>query len=186
MIKSLPHSFTALLLLSLMVTGCQKKGAPHEEEEEQTIDAVFMALDENAPPLNCGEGGTPVPIFYTEEIANGFCRLEVPLVDSAAKSKRGIGAVIKNKAAFDKFFTCRETRPPIDFDNYFVLAGIYGHTSSPVILIQKEVSVCNNKLLFKMELGAGIAAQPGGIFIMIAIERKYIDKDVLIDMRIVR
>ena len=111
MIKNLLHSFTAFLLLSLLMAGCQKKGTPVEEEEEQTFDAVFMALDGNAPPLECGEGGTPVPVFYTEEIANGFCRLEVPLVDSAAKTKRGIGAAIKNKAAFDKFFTCRETPP---------------------------------------------------------------------------
>ena len=174
-------SFTAFLLLSLLMAGCQKKGAPHEEEEEQTIDAVFMALDENAPPLNCGEGGTPVPVFYTEEIANGFCRLEVPLVDSAAKSKRGIGAVIRNKAAFDKFFTCRETRPPIDFDKYFVLAGFYRHHSG-AFFKNHEILQCGDSIFFKIHMKKGLQAATYSVFSMVSIEKKYSNMAIHFEM----
>ncbi len=181
MIKNLLHSFTAFLLLSLMMAGCQKKGTPVEEEDEQTIDAVFMALDENAPPLDCGEGGTPVPVFYTEEIANGFCRLDVPLVDSAAKSKRGIGAVIKNKAAFDKFFTCREIRPPIDFDNYFVLAGLYRHHSG-AFFKNHEILLCGDTIVFKVNMTKGAQAASYSVFSMVSVEKKYSNMAIHFEM----
>ena len=176
--------FAAFFILSMFMVNCQKTATPPQEEEEEIIDAVFMALDEDAPSFECtNDSQEVINTFYNDEITNSICRLNFQLIDSTAKSKRGIGMIIKNKAVFEKYFTCRESSPPIDFDNYFVLAGYYGYTSPPK-LKEKKIILCGNKLVFKMDLEAGIAAQPGSIFIMIAIERKYINKEILIDMRI--
>lgn len=163
------------------MANCQKTATPPQEEEEEIIDAVFMALDEDAPPVECGEGGTPIATYYSEEIANGFCRLEVPLIDSAAKSKRGIGAIIRNQAAFNKYFTCRETLPSIDFENYFVLAGLYRHHSGASFKKQ-ALTQCGDTIVFKMEMRKGLQAAPYSIFSMAAIEKKHYNKKILFNM----
>ncbi|HRO69312.1 MAG TPA: hypothetical protein PK951_03000 [Chitinophagaceae bacterium] len=182
MIKSLLNSFTAFFLLSLLMAGCQKKGVPHEEEE--IIDAVIIELPNGLPPFEC-TGGAPESIatFYVDEIGNSVCRAQIQNLGLTSNSGRATGIIINNQAAYDKYLTCAAAKPVIDFDNYFILAGLYRH-SSCVSFKQHEVKLCDDKLIFRIDMLKGLCAGPNNvIFSMVAIKKIYSKREIIIDMQ---
>lgn len=164
------------------MAGCQKKGVPHEEEE--IIDAVIIELPNGLPPFEC-TGGAPESIatFYVDEIGNSVCRAQIQNLGLTSNSGRATGIIINNQAAYDKYLTCAATKPVIDFENYFILAGLYRHNSC-ASLKQYEVKLCDDKLIFRIDMLKGLCAGPNNvIFLMVVVEKIYEDKTIVFDMQ---
>ena len=176
--------FAAFFTLSLFMLNCQKTATPPQEDE--IIDAVIIELPDGVPPFECtGDATELISTFYASEIANGACRAMVQNLGLTANSSRGTGIIIKNQAAYEKSLTCAVSQPVIDFENYFVLAGFYRHSSCATFK-QHTVMLCDGKIVFSIDMLKGLCAGPNNvIFSMVAIKKMYITKEILIDMQFV-
>ncbi len=146
---------TILLLLSVLSGSCQ---------EESMIQ-------------NCeGENGQRIDTFYNEELGNLPCSLQNINPDT-----KEVNLIIKTKADYEKYFTCSAELPTLDFEKYFILAGRYRHHQCAVF-DRQQVLLCNNKLIYKVEMLELICAAFTDVYYFTVIERKYEGLQVVFDV----
>ena len=181
MIKNLQNSFTAFLLLSLLMAGCQKKVTPVEEEE--IIDAVIIELPDGLPTFVCQNGiRDSVSTYYTDEITNGSCLPQISNIDIPKGSSDAVGIIIKSRESFKRLIKCNSFYGSIDFEKYFILAGFY--YKSKAFLDSLNVFTCDNSLVFKMNMSKGVGGDIDFVFSMAVIDRKYMNKEIFFDMQL--
>ncbi|MDO9553746.1 hypothetical protein [Rhodonellum sp.] len=153
--KSKSKAVTILLLLTVLSGSCQ---------EESMIQ-------------NCeGENGQRIETFYNEELREIPCSIQNINPDT-----REVNLVIKTQADYDKYFTCSAELPTVDFEKYFILAGRYRHHQCAEFNRQ-QVFICNNKLIYKVEMHELICAAFTNVFYVTVIERKYEGLQVVFDV----
>ncbi len=144
-----------LLLLSVLSGSCQ---------EETMIQ-------------NCeGENGQRIETFYNEELREIPCSMQHINPDT-----REVNLVIKTQADYEKYFTCIAELPTLDFTKYFILAGRYRHHNCAVF-DRQQVLLCNNKLIYKVEMLEQICNAFTNVFYVTVIERKYEGLQVVFDV----
>ncbi|WP_019596727.1 MULTISPECIES: hypothetical protein [Rhodonellum] len=148
-------SVTILLLLTVLLGSCQ------EESLNQSCE---------------GENSQRIETFYNEELENLPCSIQHINPDT-----REVNLVIKSQADYIKYFTCNTELPAIDFEKYFILAGRYRHHQCAEFNRQ-QVFICNNKLIYKVEMHELICAAFTNVFYVTVIERKYEGLQVVFDV----
>ncbi len=178
--KNLLNPFTVLLFCSLLMVGCEKSPAPPPEEEEEIVDVIEVAIKENTAPYICGESSSvPIETFYNNEFERGTCfkNIKTP--------SRIVGVIIKNQAAYEKYMGCSSALPLIDFDNYFIIGGLFRNTSCSKEAHEENISLCSNKIIYKAIVRKGICAGPSITTSLVVIEKKYSSSEVVFDLQII-
>ncbi|QLH33167.1 MAG: hypothetical protein HWD62_12780 [Cyclobacteriaceae bacterium] len=99
--KTLKNLMGSILFLILLIFGCQTENSPQECSGE---DAQYLET------------------FYSEEFASIPCALQ-----NIESTEKEVNLRIESQADLEKYFTCHEQLPEIDFDKYFILTGVYRH-----------------------------------------------------------
>jgi hypothetical protein len=154
--KTLNNITSSILLLTLLTTGCQNESIP------QSCD---------------GDNAQYLETFYSEEFAGIPCELQ-----NIESDKKEVNLVITNQVDLKKYFTCFEQLPEIDFDKYFILAGRYTHNNCAVFDSQ-QVSICNNKIIFKVKMLEQVCHAVTSVFYATVIEKKYSNLPVDFDVQ---
>lgn len=142
--KNIFKTMTVLLLLAELTGSCQKEISPNCE----------------------GENAQQVESFYMDEFENTPCGLQ-----HIEGNEKETQLVITSQADFEKYFTCSE-QLPIDFDKYFILAGMYKHHQC-ALFDSQQVSTCNNEIVYKVRMLEQICQAPTAVFYATVIEKKY-------------
>jgi len=154
--KTLKTIVVSLLLFTALATGCHNEGITQ----------------------NCqgGDSATPVEAFYSDEFASIPCGLQ-----NVESDDKEINLVITNQADLEKYFTCHEQLPEIDFDKYFILAGRYTHHQCAVFDTQ-SVSICNGRIVYKVYILEQICAAFTSVFYASVLEKKHSNLPVDFDV----
>ncbi len=135
------------------------------------------SCQEEAMILNCeGENVQRIDTFYDDELENIPCSIQNINPDT-----KEVNLVIKTQADYEKYFTCSNELPVIDFEKYFILAGRYRHQQCAVF-DRQQVLLCNNKLIYKVEMLELICASFTNVFYATVIEREYEGLSVVFDV----
>jgi hypothetical protein len=133
---------TILLLLAELAGSCQNEVFPDcEENNAQQVESFYMDEFESTP---CG-------------------------LQHIEGNEKETQLVITTQADFEKYFTCSE-QLDIDFDKYFILAGMYRHHQC-ALFDSQQVSVCNNKIVYKVRMFEQICQAPTSVFYSTVIEK---------------
>lgn len=117
---------------------------------------------------NCeGENGQRIETFYNQELEDLPCSLQNINPDT-----REVNLVIKTQGDYIKYFSCSAELPTLDFEKYFILAGRYRHQQCAVF-DRQQVLLCNNKIIFKVEMIEQDCLDLTNVFYVTVIERKY-------------
>jgi hypothetical protein len=130
---------------------------------------ILMAVSCQKEALipNCeGDNAKQVESFYIDELESTPCGLQ-----NIEGNEKETNLVITTQADFEKYFTCSE-QLPIDFDKYFILAGMYRHHQCASFDSQ-QVSICNNEIVYKVRMLKQICHAPIAVFYATVIEKKY-------------
>jgi hypothetical protein len=153
------QNFTpGVILLALLITGCQTESIPQNCEER-----------DDHPQL---------PTFYTEEFRGSSCWLQ----KNIESDKKQVDFVITNQADYEKHILCSGAPPVVDFEKYFILAGVYRHHQCALFHSQ-HVSICNNKIFFRVRMLEQICQAPMAVVYITALEKKYSNLDIEFDVR---
>lgn len=93
-----------------------------------------------------GDNAQSIDTYYENDFETAFCQLQ-----NIDISKEEIHLIIKSQTDFEKHVSCTEDLPKIDFDQYFVLAGIYRHHQCAAF-DQQSVLLCGNNLIYRVRL----------------------------------
>ncbi|MCV9388132.1 hypothetical protein [Reichenbachiella ulvae] len=144
--KTLKTITLSLLFLAVLTTGCENESLTQ----------------------NCEGDNAEFPeVFYSEELASIPCGLQ-----SVESDNKEVNLVITNQADLEKYFTCHEQLPEIDFNKYFILAGSYTHHQC-ALLDSQSVSICNGRIAYNVNLLEQDCQAITSVFYAIAIENKY-------------
>ena len=145
--KTLKNTSVITLLLILTATSC------HHETVTQK---------------NCeGDNTTVLKTFYSEEFSSVPCNLQ-----NIESGNKEVNLVITKQEDLEKYFTCHEQLPKIDFDAYFILAGRYTHNNCAVFASQ-QVLICNNRIIYKVRMLRQDCTAITSVFYATVIEKKY-------------
>lgn len=142
--KTLENIKGSILLLLLFAFGCQNESIPQDCS---------------------GDSVQPLQTFYSE-FSNTQCEFQA--IDNAEKQ---VNLVITAQADFDKYLTCSD-QLTIDFDKYFILAGVYRHNQC-AIFDNQQVFLCNNKVVYKVRMLEQDCLAVTSVFYATIIEKKY-------------
>lgn len=142
--KNIFKTMTFLLLLTGLTGSCQNEAIPDCE----------------------GENAKQVESFYMDEFENTPCGLQ-----NNKGNEKETNLVITTQKDFETYITCSE-QVPIDFDKYFILAGVYRHHQC-ALFDSQHVSICNNKIVYKVKMLEQICQAPTPVFYAVAIEKKH-------------
>lgn len=147
-----------------------------------TVSFLFLTLptfgcQNECIPQDCsGDNAQSIETFYSEEFAGAPCGLQ-----NIDNDKKEVNLILTTQTDFDKYFNCAAQLPVIDFDNYFILAGMYRHHQCAVFDSQ-SVSVCNNKIKYSVTMLEQDCQAITSVFYATVIEKEYnnlpIDFDV--------
>lgn len=144
--KTLKNAKVSLLFLTLFAFGCQNESVPQD------------CSDDN---------GQFLETFYSEELGSIQCGLQ-----NIESTEKEVNLIITNQVDLQKYLTCFELLPEIDFDKYFILAGRYTHNNCAVFDSQ-QVSLCNNKVIYKIKMLEQACHAITSVFYATVIEKKY-------------
>jgi len=154
--KTLKNLMGSILFLILLIFGCQTENSPQECSGE---DAQYLET------------------FYSEEFASIPCALQ-----NIESTEKEVNLRIESQADLEKYFTCHEQLPEIDFDKYFILTGVYRHHQC-ALFDSQQILLCNNKITYKVSMQEQICAAAIPVFYVVAIEKKYSHFDIEFDVR---
>ncbi|MFD2035734.1 hypothetical protein ACFSKL_13100 [Belliella marina] len=143
-----------LLLLAALTCSCQNEINPDCE----------------------GDNAQQVELFYVDEFESTPCGLQ-----NIEGNEKETNLVITTQADFEKFFTCSE-QLHIDFDKYFILAGMYRHHQCAVFDSQ-QVVLCNNRIVYKVGLLEQICAALTNVSYFVVIDKQYENLPVVFDVK---
>jgi len=144
--KTLKTITVSILLLTVLATSCQN--------EVVTQNCV-------------GDNVQLLQTFYSEEFATVPCSLQ-----NIESTDKEVNLVISNQTDFEKYFTCTQLLPEIDFEKYFILAGRYKHNNCAVFDSQ-QVLICQNKIIYKVKLLEQDCKAITSVYYATVIEIKY-------------
>lgn len=154
--KTLNSITSSILLLILLTTGCQNESVPQDCS---------------------GDNAQSIETFYSEELASIPCGLQ-----NIESTEKEVNLIIANQVDLEKYFTCSEQLPEIDFNKYFILAGRYTHNNCAVFDSQ-QVSICNNKVIYKVKMLEQVCQAITSVFYATVIEKKYSNLPVDFDVQ---
>lgn|SRR5690554_3780860 len=138
---------------------------------------TFGCQDESIPQDCAGDKTQFIETFYSEEFASIPCGLQ-----NAESDEKEVNLVITTQTDFEKYFTCSAQLPVIDFDKYLIFAGTYRHHQCAVFDSQ-SVSVCNNKINYRVTILEQACDAFTSIFYATVIEKEYIYLPVNFDVQ---
>jgi len=110
------------------------------------IGSISVSCGEDVSQ-NCeGDTAQPIETFYEPEFEEVNCILQ-----NTDPNEKEVHLIIKNQEGYETYFSCIEGLPAIDFDEYFILAGVYGHHQCAVFDNQSVV-LCENRLIYRVRL----------------------------------
>lgn len=115
-------------------------------------------------------------------------RLYVPSLDESETTfqtcyytkDENFNLIIDSQKVLDKHFSCQEDFE-IDFDNYFILAGRYTYKSC-FSIISEELFICNNTLIYQVNLNELVCDAVTTENYFKVIERKYYKRKIHFDV----
>lgn len=93
-----------------------------------------------------GDNAQSIDTYYENEFENAFCQLQ-----NIDDSKEETHLIIKSQSDYEKYVSCTEKLPTIDFDEYLVLAGVYRHHQCALFNWQSVV-LCENEIIYRVRL----------------------------------
>lgn len=123
------NAVTAMLMV--MALSCGQDPVNVDSNDDSV---PFEVLTQHPHVSNCGFAKTPSDEY---EVDDELSRFEM---------------VITGKDEFDNWFNCREEMEEIDFEEFFVLAGISKGHHQCVEVRNLDVLVSNDALLFSVEI----------------------------------
>ncbi|MFD2036923.1 hypothetical protein ACFSKL_19115 [Belliella marina] len=142
--KTIFKTMSGLFLLTVLIGSCQNEINPDCE----------------------GDNAHQVESFYIDEFESASCGLQ-----NIGGNEKETNLVITTQADFEKYFTCSE-QLTIDFDEYFILAGMYRHQQCAEFDSQ-QVLLCNNRIVYKVRMLEQICQAPIAVFYSTVIEKKH-------------
>lgn len=130
------------------------------------LTSVTGSCQTEVDPDCDGDNVQQVESFYIDEFESTPCGLQ-----NIEGNEKETHLVINTQADFEKYFTCAE-QLAIDFEEYFILAGMYRHHQC-ALLDSQQVSICNNKIVYKIRMREQICQAPSAVFYSIVIKKKY-------------
>mgnify|MGYP006902059207 CR=1 FL=1 len=140
------------------------------------IMMVSMACEEEVSQDCLGDQAKPVEQLFEGGFDAAGCRIQNIEFSSGENN-----FVIKNQSDYEKYVTCNNDLPNIDFDKYFILAGVYSHHQC-AIFDNQSVELCDNRLKYKVKLKEQICFKPTDVKYFTVIERKYQNLPVVFDV----
>lgn len=154
--KTLNNITSSILLLTLLTNGCQNESIPQSCE---------------------GDNAQYLTTFYSDEFEGASCGLQ-----SVENDEIEINLVITNQTDFEKYIFCSVQPPVIDFEKFFILTGVYRHHQC-ALFDSQQVSVCNNKIIYKVRMLEQICQAAIPVFYITVIEKKYSNLPVEFDVQ---
>ncbi len=154
--KTIIHIASCVFLLLLLTISCQ-----HET-------GLQDCSDDNAHSLQT---------FYSDELASIPCTLQ-----NIESTEKEVKVVITNQVDLEKYLTCAEQLPEIDFDKYIILSGRYRHHQCAIFESQ-QVLLCNNKILYRVRMLEQACAAFTSVYYFAVIDRAYEDLPVVFDVK---
>jgi hypothetical protein len=119
---------------------------------------------------NCdGDNAQPIETFFDSDFDSAICQLNAQNIDQSEKETH---LIIKTQNDFERYVNCTEDVPEIDFNEYFILAGMYRHHQCAVF-DRQEVLLCNNRIVYEVELFEQICAALTNVSYFVVIDRQY-------------
>jgi hypothetical protein len=119
---------------------------------------------------NCdGDNAQPIETFFDSDFDSAICQLNAQNIDQSEKETH---LIIKTQNDFERYVNCTEDVPEIDFNEYFILAGMYRHHQCTVF-DRQEVLLCDNRIVYKVELLEQICAALTNVSYFVVIDRQY-------------
>ena len=154
--KTLNNITSSILLLTLLTTSCQNESIPQDCN---------------------GDNTQLLETFYSDEFEGIQCSLQ-----NVENDQKEVNLVITNQTSLEKYLSCSTQLPSIDFDKYFILAGVYRHHQC-ALFDSQQVSVCNNKIIYKVRMLEQICQAAMPVFYITVIEKKYSNLPVEFDVQ---
>lgn len=155
--KTLKNSMGSILFLIILAFGCQ---------------------NENLPQDCSGEDAQYLETFYFEELASIPCALQ-----NIESTEKEVNLRIESQADLEKYFTCHEQLPEIDFEGYFILAGRFTHHQC-AMFDNQQIFFCNNKVVYRVKLVEQDCLAITSVFYAIVIEKKYSNFSIEFDVQL--
>jgi len=131
------------------------------------IMIVSMGCEDEVS-VNCdGDRAQPVEQFYEDEYDVANCQFKNLEIKAGENN-----FVIKNQNDYEKFVTCNDDLPNIDFDKYFILAGVYQHHQCAT-LVNQQILNCNGKINFNVKIEETDCLVITEVTYLVVLERKY-------------
>lgn len=141
---------------------------------------VSMGCDDEIS-ANCeGDQAQPVEQFFEDDFNVAICRLQNIEISSGENN-----LIIRNQDDYEKYVTCNGDLPNIDFDNYFILAGIFSHHQCAVFDNQ-SVELCENRLIYRVSILEQICFKPILIQYLTVINKKYEKMKIEFDIQLIK
>jgi hypothetical protein len=122
-----------------------------------------------------GEMAFQVQTFLTEEFeACGLQNLD--------HRQKEVNLIIKTQAEFEKYVSCQPQSDPIDFNEFFLLAGRYKHQQC-VRFDRQEVTICENRIFYTVNLMEQDCYSISDVFYFALIDRKFEDLEVKFNVK---
>jgi hypothetical protein len=154
--KNIFNTLTILLLLTTLSSSCQK---------EDVIQ-------------NCeGDNAQQIETFYNDEFGSIPCSLQ-----NISTDNKVVNLVIKTQADYEKYFTCSNQLPEVDFEKYLILAGRYRHHQC-AIFDNQQVLLCDSKLFYKVRMLLQDCQAITNVYYVTVIEKEYENLPVEFDIK---
>lgn len=148
------------------------------------LTASLLLLTILTPMVSCqkedlceGDEAKQVETFYASEFNAAYCGLQ-----NIDNNKKAINLVIKTQEDYEEYFSCGLQTPEIDFEKYFILAGVYRHHQCARFDSQ-QVLICNSKIFYKVRMLEQDCQAFTNVFYMAVIEKKYSNLQVKFDVK---
>jgi len=124
-----------------------------------------------------GDTAQYLQTFYSDEFANIPCTLQ-----NIESTEKEVSVRIEDQSDLEKYFSCAEQLPKIDFDKYIIIAGRYRHHQC-AILESQQVLLCNNKIFYKVRMLEQACAAFTNVYYFAVIDRAYENLPVEFDVK---
>lgn len=125
-----------------------------------------------------GDNAQSLQTFYSDELTSIPCALQ-----NIESNETEVKVVIVNQVDLEKYFTCAEQLPEIDFDKFIILAGRYRHQQCAVFESQ-QVLLCNNKILYRVRVLEQACAAFTSVYYYSVIGKVYENLPVVFDIKV--
>jgi len=140
------------------------------------LTSVTGSCQTEVDPDCDGNNVQQIESFYIDEFESTPCGLQ-----NIEGNEKETHLVITTQTDFEKYFTCSE-QMAIDFDKYFILAGMYRHHQCAAFDSQ-QVLMCNNRIIYKVRLLEQICAALTNVSYYVVIDRQYENLPVVFDVK---